>query len=157
VRRSAKDAGLLAHLSTAEQFAAVLDASKGKGLQSVAQAAQQPSLPAGTRRSAHFAMHLAPAHVLAGRPVTQAVIGVICPKRWAKRAVTRNTIKRQVYAVSSEFASQLPAGYIVVRLAASFAREQFKSATSAALKQAVRQELLGLFGKLLAPTPAGAA
>lgn len=146
---------MLAHLKTAEQFAVVLDASRRK-----APEAQKQS---GVWRSAHFALHFAqslesglpnvqpelatqpPKPV---KPLTQAVVGVICPKRWAKRAVTRNTIKRQVYAVSSELKDQLPSGYFVVRLAASWSREQFKSATSAALKLAVRQELLTLFGKV---------
>jgi ribonuclease P protein component len=76
------------------------------------------------------------------------MIGVICPKRWAKRAVTRNTIKRQIYAVSSELESQLPAACLVLRLAAGFSREQFPSATSPALKKALRAELLALLGKL---------
>jgi ribonuclease P protein component len=146
---------LLAHLKTAEQFAAVLDASRRK-----APEAQKQS---GIWRSAHFALHFSQTVTLGlpteqsesvaqlskpAPPLTQAVIGVICPKRWAKRAVTRNTIKRQVYAVSSELRDQLPAGYVVVRLATTWSREQFKSATSPALKLAVRQELLALFSKL---------
>ncbi len=102
----------------------------------------------GVQRSAHFALHLAPADLWPEHPAEQAVLGVICPKRWAKRAVTRNTIKRQVYAVSKELHPPLPNGYFIVRLAAGFAREQFKSATSPALKQAVRAELHALFGKL---------
>ena len=79
---------------------------------------------------------------------TRPTIGVICPKRWAKRAVTRNTIKRQIYAVSSELEPQLPAVCLVLRLASGFSRELFPSATSTALKRAIRQELIGLFGKL---------
>jgi ribonuclease P protein component len=67
------------------------------------------------------------------------------PKRWAKRAVTRNAIKRQIYAVSAQFASQLrPLGH-VVRLRAGFDRKAFISASSDLLKSAVRAELLDLF------------
>ena len=68
------------------------------------------------------------------------------PKRWARRAVTRNTIKRQIYAVSPRFAQRLPQQAAhVVRLRAAFDRKQFISATSEQLKLAVRQELEQLF------------
>ena len=154
---------MLPRLKTAEQFAAVLDASKNKSAH-----------PAGVWRSAHFVLHMAPLSALSTTPIamhnatfnapsqsaalqetrigqtvqSSATVGVICPKRWAKRAVTRNTIKRQIYAVSSELQAQLPAACLVLRLANCFSRKQFISATSAALKHAVRQELLGLFAKL---------
>ena len=67
------------------------------------------------------------------------------PKRWAKRAVTRNAIKRQIYTVSQDFEAQLSAAAHVVRLRAGFDRQQFVSATSDALKRAVRTELQQLF------------
>ena len=69
------------------------------------------------------------------------------PKRWAKRAVTRNTIKRQVYAVSRDYASDLDCAAHVVRLRRGFDRQHFVSATSDDLKVAVRQELILLFSK----------
>ncbi len=72
-------------------------------------------------------------------------IGVLLPKRWARRAVTRNAIKRQIYNVSATFEPQLPAAAHVVRLRAAFDRKQFTSATSDLLKQAVRAELQQLF------------
>ena len=72
-------------------------------------------------------------------------MGAMVPKRWARRAVTRNTIKRQIYAVSSRFADRLPNAAHVVRLRATFDRTQFISATSEQLKLAVRQELEQLF------------
>jgi ribonuclease P protein component len=72
-------------------------------------------------------------------------IGAVVPKRWARRAVTRNGIKRQIYAVSAAFAPRLPAAAHVVRLRMDFARAQFASAWSDALKQSVRAELLQLF------------
>ena len=78
-------------------------------------------------------------------PEAGAGLGAMVPKRWAKRAVTRNTIKRQIYTVSAEFESALlPFGH-VVRLRSAFDRAQFISATSDALKIAVRDELMDLF------------
>jgi len=72
-------------------------------------------------------------------------LGAMVPKRWARRAVTRNTIRRQIYAIGQEQAEALPPAAHVVRLRATFDRQQFVSATSVALRQAVRQELLQLF------------
>ena len=72
-------------------------------------------------------------------------LGVIVPKRWAKRAVTRNTIKRQIYAVSTDSGCALPVAAHVVRLRAGFDRAEFISATSDKLKTAVRAELQHLF------------
>ncbi len=73
-------------------------------------------------------------------------LGAMVPKRWARRAVTRNTIKRQIYTVGATFEAQLPQAAHVVRLRTAFDRKQFVSATSDQLKLAVRAELLQLFG-----------
>lgn len=75
------------------------------------------------------------------------------PKRWAKRAVTRNAIKRQIYSVGAEFAPVLQARAHLVRLRAGFDRAEYVSATSTALKKAVRQELLQLFARIAPPVP----
>jgi ribonuclease P protein component len=108
-------------------------------------------------RTAHFVLHRAP---LDARPastgpasdrtqalfdVQEAWMGAVVPKRWAKRAVTRNGIKRQIYNVSAAFESRLPLAAHVVRLRAGFGRDEFKSAWSEPLRQAVRAELLLLF------------
>jgi ribonuclease P protein component len=131
---------LLPRLKTAEQFAAVLDASKLK------------AEGHGVWRSRHFVLHLSPLATIeppsATTTQTNTTVGVICPKRWAKRAVTRNTIKRQIYAVTHDLAPQLPLACLVLRLAAGFSREEFPSATSPALKRVVRAELLGLLGQV---------
>jgi ribonuclease P protein component len=86
-----------------------------------------------------------------GSPALFAVrepwVGALIPKRWAKRAVTRNTIKRQIYAVSQSIESELPAAAHVVRLRAGFDRARFVSATSDVLRQAVRAELQELFAR----------
>ena len=75
------------------------------------------------------------------------------PKRWAKRAVTRNTIKRQIYAVSCDFASLLHIAAHLVRLRSGFDRQRFISATSNDLKAAVRLELTQLFSKAVVALP----
>jgi ribonuclease P protein component len=67
------------------------------------------------------------------------------PKRWARRAVTRNTIKRQIYAISAQFEVRLPCAAHVVRLRSGFDRKQIISAKSALLQQAVRHDLEQLF------------
>ncbi len=66
------------------------------------------------------------------------------PKRWAKRAVTRNAIKRQIYFVSAEFAQQYPQAAFVVRLRRGFPRTEFVSASSEQLKRVVRAEVQAL-------------
>jgi ribonuclease P protein component len=120
-------------------------------------------------RSAHFAVH----HVAAGpmpphRPVAAAVstnlstapapvcpqpvddtvsghwIGCVVPKRHARRAVTRSLLKRQIRGVFDRHASQLPAGQWLVRLRQPFAKAEFVSASSEALRRAARDELDGL-------------
>jgi ribonuclease P protein component len=135
---------LLPRLRTAEQFAAVLGASKQR-TPAVADGVRSVQ---GVYRSSHFALHVAGAALWPERPVQQAIMGVIAPKRWAKRAVTRNLIKRQVYAVSYEMSARLPCAYLVVRQHAAFSREQFISASSKALKDAVRLELQQLLAQI---------
>lgn len=125
----------------------------------------QAALAGGTvSRTAHFALHrlsLVPpedtslAHTAKIGPAPsseQALfglfdvwLGAMVPKRWARRAVTRNAIKRQIYNVSEHFGDRLPVAAHVVRLRTTFDRKQFISATSEPLKLAVREELLQLF------------
>ena len=66
------------------------------------------------------------------------------PKRWAKRAVTRNAIKRQIYTVSADFSPTQRQAAFVVRLRRDFSRKIYQSASSDHLKHAVRTELLVL-------------
>ena len=68
-------------------------------------------------------------------------IGALVPKRWAKQAVTRNAIRRQIYAVSRECCGSYPQLALVVRLRCSFARNLFLSAMSDQLKKVVRAEI----------------
>lgn len=78
-------------------------------------------------------------------PLSGVWLGAMVPKRWAKRAVTRNTIKRQIYQVSLGSESALLERAHLVRLRSAFDRRHFVSATSDALKVAVRAELQQLF------------
>ena len=107
------------------------------------------ALPSLDRFSADATSNAAPPSGSAPKKALFAVadcwLGVIVPKRWAKRAVTRNTIKRQIYAVSTDASCQLPPAAHVVRLRSGFDRAEFISATSDKLKVAVRAELQHLF------------
>ena len=76
------------------------------------------------------------------------MMGALTPKRWAKRAVTRNLIRRQIHAVSHEFSKGLTATAYVVRLRAPFNTQKFVSASSDVLKQTVREELKQLFERV---------
>lgn len=126
--------------------------------------AQFQAVLAGNRiaSSHHFAVHyLAPdgpafrapfgGSVPGSPPVDGAGsgcwLGAMTPKRWAKRAVTRNTIKRQIYSVAREYESRLPAGAWLVRLRAGFDRALFHSASSTLLKADVRAELTALLAR----------
>jgi ribonuclease P protein component len=97
-------------------------------------------------RTAHFALHYCALEPVLF-PVHAVWLGAMVPKRWAKRAVTRNAIKRQIYNVGAEFDASMSACAHVVRLRVGFDRAHFVSATSDALKTAVRTELLTLFGR----------
>lgn len=68
-------------------------------------------------------------------------LGAVVPKRHARRAVTRNLIKRQIRAAVARHGDTLEAGLWVVRLRGPFDRTRFASAASDALKQAARTEL----------------
>ena len=76
--------------------------------------------------------------------ISDVWIGAMVPKRWARRAVTRNAIKRQIYTVCADFPQDYPQAAFVVRLRREFARTEFVSASSMQLKQAVRKEVQAL-------------
>lgn len=104
-------------------------------------------------KTQHFALHrkaFRPENLPFDSTMSEAVslfcasetwLGAMVPKRWAKRAVTRNTIKRQIYNVSADFSHQYSQAAFVVRLRSSFSAREFVSATSDQLKQAVRLEV----------------
>jgi ribonuclease P protein component len=78
-------------------------------------------------------------------------VGALTPKRWAKRAVTRNLIRRQIHAISQEFETKMIPTAYVVRLRATFNPQKFASASSDVLKREVRRELNQLFASVGAP------
>ena len=114
-------------------------------------------MSAGTvSRTPHFVLHQwqspAKAFTGSGFEKTPALffdgvlrIGALTPKRWAKRAVTRNLIRRQVHVVTHELEKGLTPTAYVVRLRATFNLQKFVSASTDELKQVVRQELKQLF------------
>lgn len=85
-------------------------------------------------RTPHFALHQQ-------NSTSASRIGAVVPKRWARKAVTRNLIKRQIYAMSREEWALLPDADRVIRLRKSFDSQRFVSASSITLRLAVRTEL----------------
>lgn len=71
-------------------------------------------------------------------------MGVVVPKRFAKRSVTRSLIKRQMRAAFARCGEALPPGLWVVRLRSPIDRKAFPSAASDALRQATGTELTQL-------------
>lgn len=118
-------------------------------------------------RSAHFALHhlpKGPAGAAVRRPAagapeistdsaqpdpqpvdivapTAVWFGVMVPKRHARRAVTRNLLKRQIRAAFGRHEPALQPGLWLVRLRGAFASAEFPAAHSAALAAAARAEL----------------
>jgi len=74
-------------------------------------------------------------------------LGSVMPKRHAARAVTRNMLRRQVRAAMSRHLLRLQPGLWLVRLRRPFARAEFPSAASRALRQTVASELDRLFAR----------
>nr|WP_245932635.1 hypothetical protein [Aquabacterium olei] len=90
--------------------------------------------------------------------VTAWRLGMVLPKKQARRSVTRSLIRHQArdalrrygLLVGTAACAQGAEGW-VVRLKAPFDRQQFPSAASAALGAAVRAELDQLWSHLLKP------
>lgn len=78
------------------------------------------------------------------RPPIRVWLGAVVPKRHARRAVTRNLIKRQIRSAAQRLDAglqPLPPGLWLVRMRAPFDRAVFASAASAALTLEARREL----------------
>jgi ribonuclease P protein component len=78
-------------------------------------------------------------------------LGLVVPKKHARRSVTRNLIKRQMRAVMASAGPALPAGLWVLRLKAPFDRQLFTSPASVPLLQAARNELQLLLQRAAVP------
>jgi ribonuclease P protein component len=68
-------------------------------------------------------------------------LGLVVPKKHARRAVTRNLIRRAMRAALDQAGGALPSGLWVLRLKAPFDRKVFTSPASVPLLQAARDEL----------------
>lgn len=110
--------------------------------------------------------HLSPELSTGGLPSAAQLVdgcqhwlGLVVPKRHARRAVTRNLIKRQLRAAMGRHVAELPSGLWVVRLRAPFDREQFISPASEALREVAYGEVETLFHQAahapLAPSQGG--
>ncbi len=127
----------------------------------------------GTRpraRSAHFALHHVPGSPTRPGPTVHRApelklstdslqasdtvvdnspvgcwFGCVVPKRHARRAVTRNLLKRQARAAFSRHLDGLAPGLWLARLRVGYPVAVFVSARSPALSRAVRGELDELF------------
>lgn len=86
------------------------------------------------------------------------VLGVMVPKRHAKRAVTRNLVKRlvreTVWVASRQFEGRACPGTWLVRLRQPLNRRAFPSAKSDALRLALRAELHQLMQQAMPPQAA---
>jgi ribonuclease P protein component len=76
-----------------------------------------------------------------------ARIGAVVPKRHARRAVTRNAIKRQIRESAQPHIVALQGATWVVRLKAPWPHPTFTAATSSALRRSVRTELDTLWAR----------
>jgi ribonuclease P protein component len=70
---------------------------------------------------------------------------LVVPKRHAKRAATRNLIKRQMREAIRRRRADWPSGHLLIRQRSAFEQRRFPSAASDALRRAVRCELDRLF------------
>jgi ribonuclease P protein component len=127
-------------------------------------------------KSPHFVLHHLPAdpvsHSRAGRaPVVKEIsttaapfsdqsvdnidaavhwwLGLVVPKRHARRAATRSLLKRQMRAHAAQSRSRLPAGQWLIRLRAPFDARLYPSAASAQLRDAAGSELARVFAGAL--------
>jgi ribonuclease P protein component len=83
-------------------------------------------------------------------------LGLVVPKRFARRAVTRSLIKRQIRAAFQAYIQSSAlnrwvhgSGAWVVRMRAGFDLQQYPSAASLALRARLRAELHNLFQLLV--------
>jgi ribonuclease P protein component len=67
--------------------------------------------------------------------------GAVVPKRHARKAATRNLLRRQIRAAMDRHHAGLPHGLWLVRLRAPFDARRYPSAASAVLRTVARNEL----------------
>lgn len=106
-------------------------------------------LSTGGAQAAHSLVEHDPPHAPSSQ-VEGCWVGMVVPKRHAKRSVTRQLLKRQIRAAFAATPG-MPPGMWVVRLRAPFDRQSFPSAASDALRAAARAELAQLLDRARRP------
>ncbi len=120
-------------------------------------------------KTAHFVLQAAPQRPVAQELPTEAAsdrtesvdnsvllvapplgLALVVPKRHAKRAATRNLIKRQMREALRRRLDGWMGRHILIRQRGPFDRKQFPSAASDALRTVVRAELDQLFAQAAA-------
>jgi ribonuclease P protein component len=76
-------------------------------------------------------------------------LGLVVPKRHARRSVTRNLVKRQMRVHANGNHHRLPPGQWVIRLRAAFDTGRYVSAASPQLRDAVHLELEQVFARVV--------
>jgi ribonuclease P protein component len=85
---------------------------------------------------------------LVDKTACRIFVGCVVPKRHARRAVTRNLLRRLIRAAFGRHRARLAPGQWVVRLCAAFDRQGFVSADSIGLRRAVASELDALLARV---------
>jgi ribonuclease P protein component len=75
-------------------------------------------------------------------------LGVVVPKRLARRSVTRSLLKRQIRSGIERHLKDIPQGMWIVRLRTTFDKSQHVSAASNSLRTRVRLQLENLLAGL---------
>ncbi len=83
-------------------------------------------------------------------PVNRRWLGLVVPKRYARRSVTRTLLKRHIRDAVHK-ASGLDSGMWVVRLRAPFSKAEYPSAASDCLAHAASNELAALMAAAVLP------
>lgn len=78
-------------------------------------------------------------------------LGIVVPKRYARRAVTRSMLKRQMRSGVERFADSLPLGMWVFRLRSSYDPQRYVAAAPSELRLTVRSEVTQLLQALKSP------
>ena len=78
-------------------------------------------------------------------------LGLVVPKRHARRSVTRSLLKRQMRVHANRHRHRMPPGHWIIRLRQAFDTRRYASAASAQLRQAVSLELEQVFASVVTP------
>ena len=147
------------HTLKSADFAAVLAApAQGKSehfaLHFLAHSPQPAASPTRRVNVTHLSTDGAPnGSADVDKAIAQAArwLGLVVPKRHARRSVTRSLIKRQMRAHAAAHRTGLAAGQWVVRLRAPFDVRRFASGQSDLLRTAACCELERLFESAVRP------